>query len=74
MMEKAGPSILSIGLVEFHILLNGVYVETFRSSEGRLAARSELSLDLGNTVVVFAASDDRNNIGKDMATLRRALD
>jgi len=74
MMEKVGRSILSMGLVDSHVIPNGVDLETYRPAEGRLAARRELGLGLDDFVVVFAANGIRDNVWKDMATLRRALD
>ncbi|MCP9901171.1 glycosyltransferase [Cyanobium sp. Cruz CV13-4-11] len=74
MMEKVGRSILSMGLVDSHVIPNGVDLETYHPAEGRLAARRELGLGLDDFVVVFAANGVRDNVWKDMATLRRALD
>lgn len=74
MMEKVGQSMLSMGVVDSCVIPNGVDLETFHPAEGRLAARRELGLGLDDFVVVFAANGVRDNVWKDMATLRRALD
>ena len=74
MMEKVGRSMLSMGVVDSCVIPNGVDLETYHPAEGRLAARRELGLGLDDFVVVFAANGVRDNVWKDMATLRRALD
>lgn len=74
LMEKVDRSILSMGSIDSHVIPNGVDLETYCPSDGRLAARRELGIGFDDFVVVFAANGVRDNVWKDMATLRLALD
>lgn len=74
MMEKVDRSMLSMGVVDSCVIPNGVDLETYHPAEGRMAARLELGLGLDDFIVVFAANGVRDNVWKDMGTLRRALD
>jgi glycosyltransferase involved in cell wall biosynthesis len=74
MMDKVSRSMLSNAVIDSCIIPNGVNLEIFNPADGRLAARKELGIDSDDFLVVFAANAVRDNVWKDIATLRRALD
>lgn len=74
MMDKVRRSMLAGGVVDACVIPNGVDLDVFRPAKGREVARRELGLDIDEFVVVFAANGVRDNVWKDMATLRLALD
>lgn len=73
LMEKVARSILSAGIADSRVIPNGVDLDIYCPAEGRLAARRELGIGADDFVVVFAANGVRDNVWKDMASLRRAL-
>lgn len=66
-------SILRQATVNARVIPNGIDLETF-SSSSRLKAREELSIPKEDYVLLFVATDSKNNMYKDYTTIHSAME
>lgn len=73
LMDKVEQSMLLPGITEARVIPNGVDLGVFAPAHDRGADRASLGLEADAFVVLFAANGIRDNVWKDIATLRAAL-
>jgi glycosyltransferase involved in cell wall biosynthesis len=73
LMSKIEGSMLLPGIVESRVIPNGIDLRVFDAREDRGAARQALGIKPDAFVLVFAANGIRENVWKDIDTLRTAL-
>lgn len=72
LMDKVDRSMLMPGAVASKVVPNGVDLKVFHPAD-RTKAREELGLQQDTLILLFAATDIRQNIWKDYQTLQSAL-
>jgi glycosyltransferase involved in cell wall biosynthesis len=73
LMDIVRRSILAPGMVAARVIPNGINLEIFRLND-KTRVRARLGLPVDAHILVFAAHGIRNNLWKDYATLRSAMD
>ena len=72
LLQRAQASVLQGAAIEWHVVSNGVDLDTFRPGP-RKEARAAVGIPSGALVLVFAAADARASQFKDFPTLEHAL-
>jgi glycosyltransferase involved in cell wall biosynthesis len=73
LMDRVEKSMLAAGVAEARVIPNGVDLAIFRPAADRAALRAALGFAPDDFVLVFSAHGIRDNVWKDIATLRAAL-